>query len=332
MYNAEKYISECLDSILSQNLPRNAFEIIIINDGSTDQGPDIVASYIQKYEEVKMIKQVNSGQSVARNRGIDESRGKYICFVDADDFLFPNSLVSIFRYVENGLESQCQNAENQIITYNIRGGVEVSYRNLNTNVGSEKISGPMSGPEYIERYNYNNAPTYYFIKKSYLEDSSIKFVEGKLCEDGMFTLSVLINATSIVHIDKDVYFYVERPNSTTTTRSPERRAKIIEGFLYAVQYISNILVTHENGMPQKCRERILCRRDSYIFFLLIRLVKEGSVRGVSKTVMLLKQQGMYPIKHMCGVDYPDWKLHLICNILNTKLILLATYFYSLRNS
>ena len=77
MYNAEKYIVDCLDSILKSDLPKGEYEVIIVNDGSKDKGPEIAQVYVSKHENFRYLTQENQGQSVARNYGIKEARGEY---------------------------------------------------------------------------------------------------------------------------------------------------------------------------------------------------------------------------------------------------------------
>ena len=85
MYNSEKYIRNCLDSLLNQGLAIKDYEIIVVNDGSTDGSEQIVRQYNDKYENIKIITVKNGGQSYARNIGIDNANGDYLFFVDSDD-------------------------------------------------------------------------------------------------------------------------------------------------------------------------------------------------------------------------------------------------------
>ena len=85
MYNAEKYIETCLDSILNSNLSKKDYEIIIVNDGSKDKSPEIAKTYASQYSNIIYLNQENQGQSTARNNGIKNCNGEYVWFVDADD-------------------------------------------------------------------------------------------------------------------------------------------------------------------------------------------------------------------------------------------------------
>ena len=92
LYNTEEYLERNLDSLLKQDLEK---EIIIIDDGSTDQSYVIAKKYSDKYSDIKLIQQENSGQSVARNRGLEIATGEYIFFCDSDDYVDTNSLKNL---------------------------------------------------------------------------------------------------------------------------------------------------------------------------------------------------------------------------------------------
>lgn len=92
VYKVEKYIAKCIDSIMSQCISRDDYEVIIINDGSPDDSKQIILEYIQKYSNIIFIDQENQGVSIARNRGLDIAKGDYILFVDPDDSIHENSI------------------------------------------------------------------------------------------------------------------------------------------------------------------------------------------------------------------------------------------------
>ena len=100
MYNAEKYIGACLDSILDSDLPKNGYEIVIINDGSNDKSSQIAQGYASEYPNITYLSQKNQGQSTARNYGIRSCHGEYVWCVDADDKLISNQLLKVISTLE----------------------------------------------------------------------------------------------------------------------------------------------------------------------------------------------------------------------------------------
>lgn len=92
IYNAEKYIKECLDSLLEQDLSNKEYEIICVNDGSTDQSLKILADYENSNNSIRIINKENGGVSSARNKGLEVAAGEYVWFIDADDFIQKNIL------------------------------------------------------------------------------------------------------------------------------------------------------------------------------------------------------------------------------------------------
>lgn len=87
VYNTEKYVGECLDSSVEQDILKNEYEIICIDDGSTDGSLNVLTEYSNKYENIHVYSQKNQGVSAARNAGISVASGKYVWFVDSDDYI-----------------------------------------------------------------------------------------------------------------------------------------------------------------------------------------------------------------------------------------------------
>jgi len=117
-----------------------------------------------------------------------------------------------------------------MITFGIIGGYPDRVEMKNTGTGNCQWLG--NGYEYIASHNYNNGPWYYWLNRCFVNKYELKFEEGKLCEDGMFKLTALLNSKHIAYIDTSVYFYAVRPNSTTTSISSERRKKIVDGLYF----------------------------------------------------------------------------------------------------
>ena len=99
VYNTEKYLKKCLDSLVNQTY--KDFEIIVVNDGSTDKSSNIISKYQKKYKNIILIDKENEGLSMARNRGVQKSSGKYIIFVDSDDYVSNKLLEEVDKKIDD---------------------------------------------------------------------------------------------------------------------------------------------------------------------------------------------------------------------------------------
>ena len=100
VYNTEAYLERCLNSVFTQNLPISEYEVVVINDGSTDCSLQILREFEKKYDNLILLNQENKGEAATRNRAIETARGDYIAFVDSDDAIFENSLLDIMKYID----------------------------------------------------------------------------------------------------------------------------------------------------------------------------------------------------------------------------------------
>ena len=106
VYNVERFLHKCLDTLEAQTY-RN-FEIIAVNDGSPDKCPEILREFEKKYENITVLDQENQGMSAARNAGMAVARGKYLCFVDSDDYVAPTYLEELYNAVtQNEADIAC---------------------------------------------------------------------------------------------------------------------------------------------------------------------------------------------------------------------------------
>lgn len=101
VYKVEKYLRKCLDSCVNQDIPKDQYEIIAVNDGSPDNCQSILEEYEREYDNVRILKQENQGLSKARNNGLDIAKGDYVWFVDSDDWIEENCLSEIIAKLDN---------------------------------------------------------------------------------------------------------------------------------------------------------------------------------------------------------------------------------------
>ncbi|MDH5092757.1 glycosyltransferase [Clostridium perfringens] len=225
VYNVERYLSKCLDSLVNQTI--NEKEVIIINDGSTDNSLEICNMYKDKYDFIKIINQKNGGLSSARNNGIKNSKGKYIQFVDSDDYIDVNcGKIFVDLCEKNNLDI----IRGKYHTYNEEEGIIKQAINLKDFKYLNKV---VNSREYflecIECEIYEVTACIGLIKREFLLKNKVFFVEGIAMEDHEFTMKCLtINENAkVMQIDYDFYTYVRHGGSITTTPTTNKIIDII---------------------------------------------------------------------------------------------------------
>lgn len=232
VYNVEKYLSACLDSIYSQSF--QDFEIIAVNDGSTDCCLDILNNYYDKYGKMIIITQDNSGLSAARNVGVSYAKGEYICYVDSDDVISHMLLETVYNYFDETVE---------MVAFNhleINDEIDLGDFCKHKVIESKIIKG--SGKDvYLSlsgEHKYYNNVWRMCLRRSFLDEIGIAFVEGIYYEDVMYTLICYLNAKSMVYIDEKLYVYKIREGSITKSGKYE---KSVDSYLSVLNQLLNYI-------------------------------------------------------------------------------------------
>ena len=227
MYNTEKYISECLDSILAQTFTN--YEVIIVDDGSKDRSCEIVESYLLKFKKVgverlKLIRsEKNSGGCVGipRNKGINIARGKYLYFVDSDDALLKNTL-EIFYNAAEKYQADFVHAERWFDTgqENIpadRSLLIPKVTPMTKPVENVEIlpKGVVNHVKLFTQKIFLSMPWLYFMRRDLVVDNDIKFPETRMSDDQFFDFCVTCYAKNIIRIPNAVYLCRQRASSVT---------------------------------------------------------------------------------------------------------------------
>lgn len=218
VYNVEKYLSDCLDSILSDNSVDN-MEVICVDDGSSDKSLDILRDYAGRFGSVTVLSQENAGPSAARNTGMKYARGRYIHFLDSDDAMVPNSYNHLLEVLQkNDLDVLLFNAESfyedDILESRYPAYKEMYRRNRDEG----KIT---SGAEYYTVRHFKSniivQPCMYISKRSFVEDMHLRFQNGIMHEDNIFTTKLLFGAQRVMHINNEYYRRRVRNGSLTVS-------------------------------------------------------------------------------------------------------------------
>lgn len=227
IYNVEKYLEKCLNSILNQSYKN--FEIIAINDGSKDSSKEILNKY-KNNENIKIINQENKGLSAARNEGLKHVTGDYILFVDSDDFIEKDLL----KILNDNINDE------EIIRFQIR---TVNENNQKTIEYKEKTFNKKSGKQAfreILNYHFIELACCYAYKKDYFINSKYKFNEDLYHEDYGLIPLVIIKSNKVKSIDFLGYNYLIRDNSITNNSNYEKTLKKAQDTLIQYKLLINL--------------------------------------------------------------------------------------------
>ena len=199
VFNAEQYLEECINSIIEQDYDFNKIEIILIDDGSIDNSLAICKKYQKLYSNIKFISQKNSGVSVARNKGIRNANGKYLMFLDSDDFISENAIKSLVAFFDKNYE------EIDLITYNLIWYLqETKQKKLHTRY---RVYNKGTGIYDLKEYFDLNQNTVNIVTKN-LYENNVLFDENMfLSEDQNYNTSILMKKEKIGFVNEAKYFY-----------------------------------------------------------------------------------------------------------------------------
>lgn len=214
IYNVEKYVKQCLDSIINQTL--TDIEIICINDGSSDNSINILNEYAQKDERIKIISQVNQGQGVARNNGIKVATGEYIGFVDPDDFIDLSMYEKMYKVAKSNDVDLIECTYRQYY----EKSKEIVVRQNPIELPKDETFDWRISPDYVFRGTILSVWNKLF-KASFVRENNIAFSQTKLAEDHIFTIKSRILAKKISFLDNPLYTYRVSENSSVNSINQE---------------------------------------------------------------------------------------------------------------
>lgn len=282
VYNLEEYLERCVDSITSQYF-KDDLEIIIINDGSTDNSLNIANQLKEKDSRIIVFNSTNQGVSRARNWGISKASGKYISFIDADDYL-NNNWVDIFKLLNTNYEliickSFTESGNNLIENY--------SFKEINN-------SDAIDGISLFRDYNYvRGSVTGVIFKLDFLiKDKNIKFIEGlKNSEDTIFFVLAQYYAKQLKLVDIDFYRVIKRDGSASSVYTSSVALNQFDSLRYLKEYLKNLGINYYN-IPI----------FNFLFYTLItnsisRLVKSNDFNKevVNEALLKIKKAQILPL-------------------------------------
>lgn len=215
VYNTASFVKEAVDSIQNQTL--KDIEILIIDDGSTDNSLSIAKELAKRDDRIQIYSQENQGQSVARNKGISHAKGEYLYFMDSDDYLEPQTLkCCIDKCKKHNLDFICFDAD--ILNKENNHFLNLTYQRKTFTDEKIVYKGERLLNLQLENHGYSPVPWLNFIRKKYLDEINLSFYPGIIHEDQIFTCLLYIQANRVMCIHQNFFKRRIRENSTMTQR------------------------------------------------------------------------------------------------------------------
>lgn len=239
VYNCGKYLRKMFDGIWKQKY--TDFEVLCIDDGSNDNSLEILMEEKLSHDELRVYAQKNLGSSAARNKGLIEARGNYICFIDADDTISDCYLSDMYEEIIKIKSDIVVSQIERIYEY------KPTLFEKNFNYINSTIFDCNNRKEMM--INIINAPYAKLISKEFLDKYSINFIEGKMCQDFLFTQNILFYGAKVSIIDNVNYYYLIRKGSVSKSKADKVRD---------IEFVFEMLLTkyRESGQLDLYREEL----------------------------------------------------------------------------
>ena len=228
MYNVEQYIETCIQSVYKQHIDTKEFEVILVDDESPDNSLQVAEKTTASFDNVKIISQKNKGLGGARNTGIKHAAGKYILFLDSDDFYIDNTIKEIINIAdENDLD---------ILEFGARG-VDINDTKV-FELAIKNDSKIVTGIEYYNSFKYMNSACNKLYKRAFIEKNNLRFIEKIYSEDFEFNTRALYYCNRVMAVDNLVAKFLQSDGSITRSKDLIQKKKYINDLIDIIKRIN----------------------------------------------------------------------------------------------
>lgn len=278
VYNVEKYVRTCLESIFNQGMDDNCFEVIIVNDGTQDKSLEVIEDIVCEHNNIKVLNQTNQGVAIARNNGVLAARGEYVIMPDSDDLIVTNSLKPILDVAVKSkgdiIVADFLQMTNEEI-YDISDRTPLQRR--------EPLDiKEMSGRDLFLNYlSYNIASVWHMLfRRDFLINCGLKFLPGVYFEDLAFTPNCFLKAEKCVKINRFLNIYRRCPESLTISKFNNIKA---ESFCICVKKVweLNADIQNDSLLQIKLKNYIF-----QLFSVLICFISHSSMGLLERGVIV----------------------------------------------
>lgn len=308
VYNCEQYITRCIDSVLSQDYPKEKIEIIVVDDGSTDKSGALVDAYANRHDNIRVFHQPNQGVSVARNIALEHATGDYIQFLDSDDFYLHTGCLSHLIHV-----IKTESVLPDVVRYWMVRVDRHNEHNLKQydNLDKAKVIFSGTGREFCHKLLFEGyiGPALY--RTQTINELGLRFEPGIIwAEDAMFNLQLYLHAEQVILDSSYIYGYYDNENSATMDTDEQTLFRMLENLLPSIPKISGLL---EQFNDNNFKNFKLKQYGKSVVTRLLML--NPSLQDTRKYVRLGFEQGIFPISDVikgrfaqlidCGLRHPS---------------------------
>lgn len=283
VYNVEKYVIRCINSVVQNDLESSAYEIIVVDDESPDDSVKTIQSHFQDVANLKVITQKNKGLGGARNTGISNAKGTYLLFLDADDYLVPNTLSQI---VNQAIATQLE-----VLEFGAQGVLENGAVCYTLSNSSNALI--FDGMDYYQKVRYANSACNKLYSTAFLRNNQLFFEEQLYIEDFEFNTRVFLQAKRMLAVETIVGQFLQTPNSITRNVSLAKKEKM-QNDIERVMVITHQLYSKSANQDAFFKERL----GFLTATLIVQMIKNNSdYKTIHLKIEDLKTKKLFFVNH-----------------------------------
>ena len=309
LYNSAQLLPKCIGSLVQQDIPLEDYEIILVNDGSPDNSEEMAREYASDYSNIIVVSQENKGTSGARNTGIRVSTGKYLYFVDPDDYILDNSLKAILDQMDDN--------DLDVLRF---GYTEVDEEYKPTK-SSKHPESPDYSPKIMDGYTFMGERlgtacyVWTFIyRASIIKENSLYCIEGDYFDDTPWLPRVLAKANRVDSVPTKRHFYLIRSNSLVQSKSMASIKRKMDGHLFLVDELGRQASETQNKDGRKWYRMMI----AFCVLSLLTLVGQYFYSNRKNIIRSLREKMVFPL---------SWNRFYWQNKLKLLIINLSPFLY-----